>query len=368
MCKNFKPLFLILVAVNVFQPSKCSDLQRLVDRIDNIELILSGGKYTWEDINKLKISIEGLEERLNLTAIDTEYLLSRANLIESLENSVAQLTDFKLQTEEKLESISQSLLSLKEELEDEVALSASTRQHVSELDAIVRSLTGHGDDDQVDEVQLPMSCLDALKNGQLMSGEYTIQPESGGDPIKVYCDQETNGGGWIVFQRRQSDSDFYRNWMAYKGGFGDLDGNFWLGNENIHHLLSNDSRYELRVDLGDYDDNKAYAQYSEFMIGSESENFNLTVDGYTGNAGDALGYHNSQQFSTEDRDNDNSTKSCAKSYDGAWWYKDCHLCNLNGLYNTNKHSWDSRSVTWWHWKKYYPLKFTEMKFREHFQN
>ena len=122
------------------------------------------------------------------------------------------------------------------------------------------------------------------------------------------------------------------------------------------------------MDLGDFDGNTAYAQYSEFMIGPESENYNLTVEGYTGDAGDAFGYHNGQQFSTEDRDNDNSTKSCAKSYDGAWWYKDCHLCNLNGLYNTNKYSWDSRSVTWWHWKKYYPLQFTEMKFREHFQN
>lgn len=185
MCKNCKFMLPILVAVSVFQLSKSSDLQHLVDRLDNIELILNGGKYTWEDINKLKNSIEGLEERLNLTAIDTEYLLSRVDLLESLENSIAQLTDFKLQTEVKLESISHSLQSLKEELENEVALSVSTRQHVSELDDIVRSLTNHGDDDQVDEAQLPLSCLDALKNGQTMSGEYTVQPECGWDPIKV---------------------------------------------------------------------------------------------------------------------------------------------------------------------------------------
>ena len=54
---------------------------------------------------------------------------------------------------------------------------------------------------------------------------------------RARCDMETDGGGWLVIQKRINGSvDFYRNWTDYVYGFGDLEGEFWYGLENIHAL------------------------------------------------------------------------------------------------------------------------------------
>jgi len=43
--------------------------------------------------------------------------------------------------------------------------------------------------------------------------------------------------GWTLMQHRLDGSvDFYRNWSEYRLGFGQLDGEFWLGNEHIHQI------------------------------------------------------------------------------------------------------------------------------------
>ncbi|GFR98465.1 fibrinogen-related protein 3.1 [Elysia marginata] len=65
----------------------------------------------------------------------------------------------------------------------------------------------------------------------------------------ILCDTTTDGGGWIIIQRRTSGNvDFYRGWNEYKKGFGSLEDDFWLGNENIH-LLSSSGKFELRIEL-----------------------------------------------------------------------------------------------------------------------
>lgn len=60
---------------------------------------------------------------------------------------------------------------------------------------------------------------------------------------------------------------------------------FYLkGNDKLYRLTSK-GHYELRVDLEDFNGDKAYAKYSTFYIGDKSSYYRLTVNGYSGTAG-----------------------------------------------------------------------------------
>jgi len=172
----------------------------------------------------------------------------------------------------------------------------------------------------------------------------------------------TYGGGWTVFQRRQHGSvDLYRGWNDYKAGFGQLTGEFWLGNDKIHRLtVSRPS--SLRVELEDWNGVKANAKYGKFKIGDEQAQYRLKVGSYSGTAGDSLAWHHNMAFSTKDRDNDRrSGSNCAVEFTGAWWYRYCHHSNLNGQYLGDKS--DNRGARWNHFRGERSLKFTEMKLR-----
>ena len=70
------------------------------------------------------------------------------------------------------------------------------------------------------------------------------------------------------------------------------------------------------------------------------------------------------KFSTKDRDNDHGRGSCARSYNGAWWYKHCHDSNLNGAYHRGNNTSRGVGVNWKAWRGHlYSLRKTEMKIR-----
>uniref|UniRef100_A0A8C0JE39 Fibrinogen C-terminal domain-containing protein n=1 Tax=Chelonoidis abingdonii TaxID=106734 RepID=A0A8C0JE39_CHEAB len=208
------------------------------------------------------------------------------------------------------------------------------------------------------------NCKELLARGHVMSGWYTIYPR-GCAAMTVLCDMDTDGGGWIVFQRRVDGSvDFHRNWDLYKRGFGNQLTEFWLGNDNIH-LLTSLGNNELRIDLGDFENKKYFAEYKSFNILGESEKYKLILgDRVAGDAGDSLTYQKNRKFSTPEHDNDLDPGNCAKTFEGGWWFNSCHHSHLNGVYLRGAHKRPGHGVLW---NKgignEYSYKFSEMKFR-----
>ncbi|XP_062395946.1 microfibril-associated glycoprotein 4-like [Sardina pilchardus] len=219
---------------------------------------------------------------------------------------------------------------------------------------------------------LPLDCEDVYQNGSVHNGVYTIYPTTEDKPVEVYCDmgctedENHEDGQWTVFQRRLDGTvSFYRPWHDYKTGFGSKNGEYWLGLETIFRLTWR-GKYELRVDLEDWERGRVYAHYPSFSIDSEDDGYTLRLSGYVdGGAGDSLHRVNAMKFSTYDKDQDNyGYVNCAERYHGGFWFGDCHYANPNGLYKGKGPVESYTGVMWYDWKGYvYSLKSITMKIK-----
>ncbi|XP_056133823.1 angiopoietin-4-like isoform X2 [Lampris incognitus] len=177
------------------------------------------------------------------------------------------------------------------------------------------------------------------------SGLYFVQPPGAWSPFQVYCEMRPDGG-WTVFQRRSGGAvSFNRNWAAYKNGFGNLNADHWLGLSKVHSLTKDQTRrWTLRVDLWDYEEGTAYAEYSDFRLDSQTEAYKLHVGTFRGDADAIRGAYagidqNGSGFSTFDRDNDGcspcifgdiAVAACSRTEGGGWWFSRCGSANLHG--------------------------------------
>ncbi|XP_066296744.1 angiopoietin-related protein 7-like [Branchiostoma lanceolatum] len=267
-----------------------------------------------------------------------ETLLSRVDILS------AELSEEKVRSAQLEQNLTQELQELESRLQTQISRTESTIETPAATTAP------------------PADCSAFKASGQTTSGVYTL-----GSVVQAYCDMDTAGGGWTVIQRRQDGSvPFNRTWEEYKQGFGNKDGEYWLGNENIH-LLTNKRNYWLRLDIQDWDDRKAFAEYSTFRVSGESDGYRLYISGFSGNAGDSLD-NNGGRFSTLDRDNDVSSVHCSQQYgQGGWWFRSCGNSYLNGPYlgNCGNSCPLSRGVMWYGWRgASYSLKSVSMKIRE----
>ncbi|XP_037101380.1 techylectin-5B [Syngnathus acus] len=212
----------------------------------------------------------------------------------------------------------------------------------------------------------PIDCASIYYNGVTRSGVYTVVPSLAALPVEVYCDMDTDGGGWTVIQRRVDGSvSFDRGWREYRAGFGDLRSEFWLGNDHIHEL-SGHGDYSLRIDLEDWSNKHKHALYQHFSVEDEEHRYRLHVSGFGGSARDSFGwYHDKRGFSTPD-----SGDICAEISHGGWWYSQCFYANLNGVYYRGGHyapngQLGPDGIVWHSWRDsdYYSLRKVTMMIR-----
>ena len=141
-----------------------------------------------------------------------------------------------------------------------------------------------------------------------------------------------------TIQRRISDSvDFDRDWDDYVSGFGDEDGNYWMGLEEIHQLTTT---YDvgLFINIETFEGEPFTLKMRTFSVGNAASNYTWDFSGYS--QPDLIPYgllpsnYNGMMFTTRDRDNDiNQSTNCASGlHRGGWWYAGCTYFNPNGNY------------------------------------
>ena len=175
------------------------------------------------------------------------------------------------------------------------------------------------------------------------SGIYAIKDPCSGDKpfshakLAVYCDMETDSGGWTVIQRRNASMgwvNFTRNWADYEKGFGDLDGEFWIGLKNIYELTSQQNM-ALRMSVWNTNTGKLQWNYPFFAVFGPNSRYALSTSMSTGSGSGSyrpFGYEGSSNYYFTTYDRYAGSSNCGFRRQSGWWYYNahCYSANLNG--------------------------------------
>ncbi|CAH1784093.1 unnamed protein product [Owenia fusiformis] len=158
-----------------------------------------------------------------------------------------------------------------------------------------------------------------------------------GRQFDAYCQN-----GWLYITRRFDGSVFFdQDWVSYKEGFGDTEGEFFLGMDNIASILGQFS-YKLKIEFTVWDNNetKCEAEYQTFGIEDEASGYTLSVGDYNGTCSDQMMYSNGLMFSTRDRDNDEDDEHnvALHNFGPGWYGKLGGGSNIFGVYSDDPNS------------------------------
>uniref|UniRef100_A0A8C0FZI6 Fibrinogen gamma chain n=1 Tax=Chelonoidis abingdonii TaxID=106734 RepID=A0A8C0FZI6_CHEAB len=353
------------------------------------------------DVDKELQVLENLLQQITNSSIATEQLIRQIRILSPPEKQIVPdvIDGFTQKNRKIIDEIvryENTIMEHENTIQQLTDMLTLNTNKISQLKQKANQLASQCQEPCRDTVQIlettGRDCQDIANKGARHSGLYFIKPVKAKQQFLVYCEIDTFGNGWTVFQRRLDGSvDFKKNWVQYKEGFGHLSpddqSEYWLGNEKIHLITTQSTiPYALRIELEDWENKKSTADYAVFKVGPEADKYRMTYAYFVagGEAGDAFdGFdfgddpsdkfftsHNGIQFSTYDNDNDKYDGNCAEQDGAGWWMNRCHAGNLNGKYyqggtytarEVGPSKYDN-GIIWATWRsRWYSMKKTTMK-------
>ncbi|XP_076031367.1 ficolin-1-like [Oratosquilla oratoria] len=227
------------------------------------------------------------------------------------------------------------------ELRREVMLLQEEQQTLNEEMKLLREEIRRSQD--YIHATFPEDCSDAKRRGIQRTGPVMVAPP-GLDPKMVRCERDD----WTVILRRENcgfRENFNRTWEEYARGFGDVNLEYWIGNEVLHSLTKS-RPYQFMVEMEDHEGVRTWGRWNHFKVHSREDHYRLEIrDKEEGNATDAMSYHNDRTFTTYDNML-NNTLNCAMEYGGGWWFHRCFRAFPTGVglhpgtYHEHAFHWD----------------------------
>ncbi|CAH7472838.1 fibroleukin [Phodopus roborovskii] len=347
------PFQLTLPTLTLQLPRQLSSLEEVLKEVRTLKEAVDSLKKSCQDC-KLQADDHG-EPGGNGAGMATD------NRVQELESQVNKLSSELKNAKDEIQGLQGRLETL--HLVNMNNIENYVDDRVANLTFVVNSLDGKCSKCPSQEYTQPQpvqhliykDCSDYYVIGKRSSEIYRVTPDPRNSSFEVYCDMETMGGGWTVLQSRLDGStNFTRDWKDYKAGFGNLEREFWLGNDKIH-LLTKSKEMILRIDLEDFNGVTLYALYDQFYVANEFLKYRLHIGNYNGTAGDALRFnkhynHDLKFFTTPDRDNDRyPSGNCGLYYSSGWWFDACLSANLNGKYYHQKYKGVRNGIFWGTW-------------------
>ncbi|KAM3842795.1 angiopoietin-related protein 3-like [Diretmus argenteus] len=323
------------------------------------------------DRSQLQNKLGGLEEKLSSLSqgLVTNEQLAEINalkdVIHTQERSITELLIAVREQSDQLNHQRSKIKTLEEKLTTNTFIQDTVERTPDNSHTETPTLTPYRPTSSKERNDLPSDCSEVFNRGERASGVYAVRPNRS-EPFMVFCDMSKDGGATVIQRRKDGSVNFDQTWEKYENGFGDFQGEFWLGLQKIHSLAAQGNSV-LHIQLDDWKEGKRFIQYG-FYLDGPGNNYTIHLTQPAGDLPDALTNHTGMMFSTKDRDNDNHQDSnCAFNYTGGWWFNACGDTNLNGRFMHMRPRGRSERRRGIHWRPSrrasYSLKSTQISIR-----